>query len=89
VLQYRCEGCRTGVVGGRRCSCSSMSCAFSKRLFVLVSEVIDLHFGSLSLFSKPRWGGEEERTVVDGKAGLNVLDGDGCVSEVETVIDGL
>lgn len=65
-----------------------MSCAFPKRLFVLVSEVIDFQFGSLRLFSKARWGlplGEEEMTVVDGKADLNVFDG--WVSEVETVID--
>ena len=67
-----------------------MSCAFSKRLFVLVAEVIDFHFGNLRLFSKARWdlpSGEEERMVVDGKAGLNVFDG--CVSKVETVVDGL
>lgn len=50
----------------------------------------DFQFGSLVLFSKAIMGlalGEEERTLVDGKAGLNVFDG--CVSEVETVIDGL
>lgn len=68
-----------------------MSCAFSKRLLVLVSEVIGFHFGSLRrLFSTAIWGlplGEERRTVVEGKGGLNVCDG--WVSEVEAVIDGL
>jgi hypothetical protein len=42
------------------------------------------------LFSKARWGlplGEEGRTVVGGVAGLNEFDG--CVPEVETVIEGL
>ena len=50
----------------------------------------DFQFGSLILFSKELRGlalFEEERTLVDGKAGLNVFDG--CVSEVGTVIEGL
>jgi hypothetical protein len=68
-----------------------MSCNFIKRLLVLAAEVIDFHLGNcLRLFSKARWvlpSGEEERMAVDGKSGLNVCDG--CVSEVETVVDGL
>ena len=67
-----------------------MSWAFVKRLFEPVSEVVAFQIGSLRLFSTAIWClalGEEERTVVDGKSGLNVFDG--CVSEVETVIDGL
>ena len=67
-----------------------MSRAFSKRLFLLMSELVIFHFGSLRLFSKASWGlpsGDEERTLVDGKAGFNLFDG--CVSEVEVVIDGL
>ena len=63
-----------------------MSCAFFKCLLVLAS---DFQFGSLRLFSsKARSGlplGEDGRTVVDGKAGLNVFDR--CVSEAETVVD--